>query len=349
MDICHLVSRSDSLTYTVAKALTHGGHDVYVWEALPPERSQPVSKIRERLVNIPGVKITSGRDDIVPAQYNRLIIQIFPRLMEHAHVIGPLASRARRITVVTAGDRSHPWRTALRLQRRELGVLLPWLHRVERIGYKDGFYAFDLYALFKSRRVVGFDIHSQFLHDAQAFAAIHAPDWDVEAQRRYLANFLGSQDPKARKLVLDAVRPFFSGSGSGSIARLSFWHEYSDAVPNGMEWPRFLGVLSDSNFTLCPPGYSLVTHRPMEALLRGSIPVLHENELDLYGIGLVDGVNAIAVLPGQWAATMERLAGLPEDRVIAMRKNIWSLVESHIHYEACSRRMRSRLGMEDDL
>ena len=66
-----------------------------------------------------------------------------------------------------------------------------------------------------------------------------------------------------------------------------FWHEYSDASPIGLDPAEFVRRLTDSDFTLCPRGYSRVTHRPVEALLRGSVPVIAADEIDLYGIDKV--------------------------------------------------------------
>src|SRR6266404_2570747 len=37
MTIWHLVFRVDSLTYTIAKALSHGGHDVCIWLVEPKQ------------------------------------------------------------------------------------------------------------------------------------------------------------------------------------------------------------------------------------------------------------------------------------------------------------------------
>lgn len=350
MNLCHLVYRPDSLTYTVVKALSYGGHQTIVCVADPEYQSRPAEKFRRMLDATSGVRVVTGSDDALPPAVDRLIVQVYPRLMERADDFDRLAQRSRRVTLITAGDRSRTWRTAARLQWQEIRRFGLRPGRIDRIVYKDGFYRCDLYGLFKPRSVVGFDVHSQFLHDETSFHAIHACDWNPELPRPVLVNFLGSRDPEPRLRVLDAVRPFFQGPNGVPPVRLtrkpSFWHEYSDALPAGIGSTEFLDVLTRSDFTLCPPGYSLVTHRPMEALLRGSIPVLNANEVDLYDIGLEDGVNCIAVGGGKWQEAMKRLAGIGEEQIIGMRRNIRDIVPERIAYDAAAERMQRRLGID---
>jgi hypothetical protein len=348
MGVCYLVFRPDSLTYTVVKSLAFGGHSVDLWTADLEQGRRAADKSSRLLTLTPNVTVTRFGERTLPAVIERLIVQVHPRLMERSDVVVALTRRAGRVTIITAGDRRRPWRRILRLQWKELRTLACCLSRVDRIAYKDGFYQTDLFRFIKHRTVIGFDIHSQFLLDEASFSSIHALDWSPETSRPILVNFLGSQDPLIRKHILDSVRSFFTSRelGGGSSPKTMFWHEYSDASSGGVGPSDFLRVLSHSDFTLCPPGYSLITHRPMEALLRGSIPVLHENELDLYDIGLIDGVNCIAVPRDQWATTMYKLRDYGEDEVIRMRFEILAMHKDRISYPASSKRMRNNLGIE---
>lgn len=350
MKICHLVSKPDSLTYTVAKALSYQGHSVQVLVSDARFADGPINGIRQRLIDTPAVHVAATNGRRPAGDYDRLIIQVRPRLLEHSQSLDALADEAPHITLISAGDRSQPWRASLWSQWREITRMRRWLGRIDRVVYKDGFYPADFYRLAKRRDVIGFDVHSQFLHEEHAYRAIHASDWDADVPRPILVNFLGSSDPEIRSAVLDSVRSFFlargaSGNTEGHETRPCFWHEYPDAKPVGLAPMKFLEVLSTSDFTLCPPGYSLVTHRPMEALLRGSIPVLHADELDLYDIGLADGVNCIAVARDQWRATLDRLGAFELAELVAMRRNIHGMLERLVHYEGASRRMCARLGV----
>ena len=238
----------------------------------------------------------------------------------------------------------------MKLQGLEARRLALHVHKIDRILYKDGFYSHDLLGLFKSRSAVGFDVHSQFLHDEELFLAIHARDWNPETRRPILANFLGSRDPSVRERTLADVRTFFLSASATSASALTgksmYWHEYTDADPIGVPPQDFVKVLTNSNFTLCPRGYSLVTHRPMEALLRGSIPVLSADEVDLYGIQLEDGVNCITVPDAGWPEAMQRLATMEEDKVIEMRTGILAMFDEHLSYKAVAKGIRTRLGLE---
>jgi hypothetical protein len=136
------------------------------------------------------------------------------------------------------------------------------------------------------------------------------------------------------------------GTESTPHSKTMYWHEYSDAEPAALGLREFVDILSRSDFTLCPPGYSLITHRPIEALLRGSIPILHGDELDIYDIGLKDGVNCIAVAQGRWREAIGRCRGMDENTRITLRRNVRTLADKRLLYESSSRSMRLRLGLE---
>lgn len=350
MNVWHLVFRTDSLTYTVCRALRECGHEVSVWVVDPEFGKRPDSNIQRRLAATAGVRVV-GRDPArPPPAIDRLIVQTFPRPAEALADVPLLASRARAVTLITAGDRSRPLGDALRLQWLEARSFGRNLRRIDRVLYKDGFHRRDLFGLFRPRQAVGFDAHSHFLHGRAEFEAIHARNWAADRQRPYLANFLGSRDPASRTAILDVVRDLFISPGgearSPRHGKRMFWHEYTDADPTGLPPAEFVEMLTCSDFTLCPRGYSLVTHRPIEALLRGSIPVLDAGELDLYGIDLVDGENCIAVVPGRWPETIDRLARMPEDEIVRMRANALALRDVALEYRQLARGICARIGLE---
>jgi len=349
MNVWHLVFRTESLTYTVAKALSVGGHDVFVWVVNPEFDAARAGGIQKRLRDTPHVRIVAGDDSRLPSEIDRLIVQVHPRPTESLADVDPLASRARRITLITAGDRSRAWREAMKLQWFETRRLARHADRIDRVLYKDGFHPFDLHRLSMRRLPLGFDAHSHFLHDPEAFRAIHARDWDPDARRPIRANFLGSKDPAIRTSVLDTVRPLFRRAGENptpaSTGKSMFWHEYSDAAPDVLDPLEFVKVLTRSDFTLCPRGYSRVTHRPIEALLRGSIPVLAADELDLYGIPLEEGVNCVGVPRDEWARAVAELADFGEQELARMRANIHAMFARYLDYAAISQGIRVRLGI----
>jgi hypothetical protein len=238
---------------------------------------------------------------------------------------------------------------AMKLQWLEARTIGRHARKVDRVLYKDGFYASDLLGLFKARKTIGFDVHSQFLHDSRIFETIHARDWSPDAKRPILASFLGSRDPAVRESILASVRHLFRSElrvAKDGGAKRMYWHEYSDAAPNGLAPEEFLKLLTQSDFTLCPRGYSVVTHRPIEALLRGSIPVLASDELDLYGIDLEDGMNCIGVRDGRWSEAVQRILAADENSMVAMRTRIHAMFRAKLAYDAIAERIRSRVGAQ---
>jgi hypothetical protein len=350
MNVWHVVFRTDSLTYTVAKALSWGGHEVFIWVLDPEQNHDLAAGIQKRIRDTPRVSIVARDESRLPLVIDRLIVQVFPRPMESIEQIGHLARRARKISLITAGDRSRSWRSAMKLQWREARKLAGEASKIDRVIYKDGCYPRDLLGTFKRRLMAGFDVHSQFLHDKELFRTMHARNWSADAVRPILLNFLGCSDPDSRQRILDLVRFLFKVSAqSGSLAttKQMYWHEYPDAAPVGLDPREFLDVLSRSDFTMCPRGYSLVTHRPIEALLRGSIPVIASNELDLYDIELKDGTNCIGVNDGDWPNAVKRLARMQESEIARMRGNVHAMFASRLDYDALSRQIRARFGITD--
>jgi len=170
-------------------------------------------------------------------------------------------------------------------------------------------------------------------------------------RRQIRVNFLGNQDPAVRKQVLDSAHPLFQPTGPSASAPAAgnkmYWHEYSDAAPTGVAPRDFVRLLTESDFTLCPRGYSLVTHRPVEALLRGCVPVIAVDEIDLYGIPLIDGENCIGVRDGRWDDTVRRLAEVEDKDIVRMRRNAHEMFDRYLAYDALARRLRNRVGVID--
>lgn len=83
----------------------------------------------------------------------------------------------------------------------------------------------------------------------------------------------------------------------------------------------------------------------MEALIRGSIPILHENELELYDINLQDQVNCLAVKNGDWSKAIEEAVNMPLDQIIQIRSNILAMKDEYLSDAACSKRLGAKMGL----
>ncbi|MCU0919243.1 MAG: hypothetical protein MUF16_02735 [Burkholderiaceae bacterium] len=323
--------------------MAFSGHQVTVWIAEPARDRGTSWSLSGRIASDPRVTLATPESPL-PARMDRLIVQCRPVLQQHGVLLARLAEFADCLTFVTYGDRSRGCRQAVRQQWRERRWLGCWFAKVDRVAYKDGPYPLDLFGLMRPRHVVGFDAHSLYLDKPDLYAAIHDGNWDVEARRPYRANFIGSRDPDTRSRILDSVERFFTAPTEQGRQGM-VWHVFTDAEPAALSQEEFIRALGDSDFTLAPLGYSLVTHRPVEALLRGSIPVLNADELDLYDLGLKDGVNCIAVPRGGWPAAMERIGAMADRDVVAMRRHVRSMLASQVAYPALARSISRRLGV----
>jgi len=345
MNICLLTWWGDSLTYTMARALAHNGHQV---DILITDRERHLGNKwgnSARIRAIPGVRFLLDPSELSAPQHDLLLVQSYLRIAEHADVVRQLASRAAALTLVSHGDLIRDWRKAIELQLVELRVLRPHLKKLRNVAYKDGFHRWDLFGLLSRRTNIGFDVHSRFLHDPALFEKIHGLDWTPSAKRPIAINFVGSCDPSRRGGALDRVKAYLDRSGTdGRHEGRVMWRVYSDAEPGALPESDFVDILSNSDFTLAPPGHSLITHRPVESMLRGSIPILNACEAGIYELGLRDGENCLLVQQDDWAAAVDRALAIPQDRVADMRARIRDLNATRLQYGPLSSGICTRLG-----
>ncbi len=348
------VFRPDSLTYTISRAVSAGAHEVFVYGIEKAKRGKSDTLIADRLLKTPGVSLVEEPETVSSLKLDWLIYQLHSRMVDKGGKSFPTFGNVSNVVMISTGDRKCAYVAAIRNQIREAIRFGPIVRDAVRILYKDGFYRFDLFGFNKPRSVIGFDPHSQYLCDDERYNYLFSFNWKVVGRRPIRLNFMGSQQPARRSWILDEVRPLVGGRlgyddprrACGGSTRNVYWHEYSDSAGSGLGYREFVDVLTNSDFTLCPPGYSLVTHRPIESLLRGSVPVLNAEELAMYDIGLRDGYNCLAVHGKDWAGTVERLLAFDEEQMTEMRRNIKCMEKEYLRYEATARHIRARIGLE---
>lgn len=346
MKICLLTWWGDSLTYTVARAFSEHGHDI---DIVLTDRERHLNAKwgnSRRIREIPKVRIFFDAAGVGDRPFDLLVIQSYRGIRAHSATAELLGRQAELATLVSFGDLARGWSEAARLQADEWRVIRPFRHKVRTVAYKDGYHALDLFALLgKSRVNVGFDVHSKFLHDDALYRQIHSKDWDVSTPRALRLNFVGSRDPVRRGEAVDKVARFLATSdGAADQSGRVMWKAYSDDKPEALPESEFVEILTRSDFTLAPPGYSLVTHRPIEAMLRGSIPILNEREAPIYEIGLRDGENCLLVRNNDWAKAVGRALGAPQAEIERMRKNILEVRNARLDYPILSAAICRRLG-----
>jgi hypothetical protein len=338
-----LVYYPDSLTYTIARAIARGGHEVSIYSIANANNKWDL-RIRKRLVSVPNVSLFEESSNFKQLVFDWLVCQLHPRFVEDGHAMLPSIPKVRNITAFSIGDKRIKYRAALRKQILELRRFPEVFLKAKKILYKDGYYPLDIYSLIKHKDVIGFDTHSIFLHDKDCNDYMFDSSWRPETNRTISIR---------RSKILGGIRHIFDEADNTSSPRCAgvearkklYWHEYTDANGGNLMPKAFVDVLTNSDFTLCPPGHYLLTHRPVEALVRGCLPILNEDELEIYDMSLQDGINCIAVKDNDWQGTVRRAMNIDEEEIKNMRRAVKEMESNYLTDDAIARRIRERIGL----
>jgi hypothetical protein len=344
-NICIWAARVECLTYTLARTAVANGRKVYVMTTpKPPGEYSGHTRYYDKLSKMSQVQMLHQFE---PMALDWLYIQPIAGLPKSELI--ECAAHAQHIGLVSGCGKTSLLRTLLR-QFQEIITFGSVIWRVERSFFGGGFYPVDFYRFWMNRQLIGYDVHSNFFESDVLFEKMFAFQWNPEAKRKYRFNFIGNRKPPARNEIINAIKSYLAQhqlfpvplDGSELI-----WLEYGDDLgeKRGVPPTEYLDLLGESDFTLSPPGYGKMTHRTMEALIQGSIPILNEDELELYDINLQDSVNCIAVKDGNWQGAMQRAIDMPLSQVIQMRLNILTMKDAYLSDAACNKRLGSKMGL----
>jgi hypothetical protein len=176
-------------------------------------------------------------------------------------------------------------------------------------------------------------IHPGLIANSEWFKASLGPI-DIDDRRRWRLGFLGNRQPPERIARLAQCKDAFVGAEN----RVN-WHEYEHNY-GGLELNRrarfepiepmdYMRALSDMDFCVSPPGWGQQwTHRTIEALVRGAIPIIEDPQV--YGLGLRDAENCIVARPDDWGAAVRRALDVSEAETRRMRRNVVALREEQL-------------------
>jgi len=215
---------------------------------------------------------------------------------------------------------------------------------------------------------LGFFPHPIFFKSESLRNAIFANDWEPEQPRTLKIMFSGGTQPEIERgrpisnvrehlRAMKDIRMFASFQEYQSKQeavkaphKCILWLPVDGMGPigevfeeNGVPLEKWTSTLSASDFTFCPPGHAPKTHRVIESLLRGSIPILDCPEE--YAIGLKDGETCIAVNNNNWVEAVERALALTEIDLIAIRHNIFECRRKFLTLDASCKRLTHNLGL----
>ncbi|MEP0918339.1 glycosyltransferase family 47 protein [Leptolyngbya sp. DQ-M1] len=330
-------------TYMIAKAAQLSEYAVDIMTKPKHEGNhQGHSFYYEKLEKLERVRVLQKFE---PIQLQWLYIQTSSRPITRDLV--NLSRYAQHIGIFsTCGNL--PYTRMLVSQLKEIVKYFPVSLKSERVFLPDILYEFDIYRAWSKRYHLGIDVHSNFLDDPLLSAKLFADDWKQSSLRKYCFNFIGNRNPESRTQIIQTVQSYLASQAQSNLNRNDYlWIEYGDnpGEIRGVPPVEYIDYLSESDFTLCPPGYMRTTHRVIEALVRGSIPVLHADELELYNLDLQDQVNCVAVRHQDWIEAIKRLLSLSQSDIEEIRCNILAMRQKYLTPQSYSRRLGMRMGL----
>ncbi len=231
----------------------------------------------------------------------------------------------------------------------------PWVFTTfRRVMYRTGWHPFDLFSFFSSRKPVAIGPNFNQFVDEKAKYSLCQP-WEADLIRPGFVNYFGSYETPERRPIITAIQ----GLGRKKADAIIFSESSLDlpnvrpnqvwSFGNGYSWDDYPRALTLFDFTLCPQGGLPWAHRTVEALMRGSIPIVPGCTAPYFSDLLADGVTCLFVnhmnSPKCWRKTVEAALELPLERRQAMRRAIQMRIRPWL-VDLCGE-MRRRAGVPD--
>ena len=232
-------------------------------------------------------------------------------------------------------------------------MLSPFIRRAPRVLVEDYGQAAWLLRLLATPIEMGVIPHQRVI--CQGWTE-NQPD---QAERPFLFNFLGTHsgppgatliEPRAQILDdLEALLQISAGGDqkvtlNGKTARI-MWHADRPNTMRTRPLNEYLDTLCGSRFTLCLPGHTVITHRVLEALHCGSIPVMAAEIVSHYDLPLIHGRTCWLVKNADWKSVPAALLALDRDKVLEMQSAVKKLAHGEASIPALERRAIKNLGL----
>jgi hypothetical protein len=196
------------------------------------------------------------------------------------------------------------------------------------------------------------------LCEPAALALLLKP-YNVEAERPYLASFIGSRMPPRRSQIIDRLEHEFlmdrnlkvaikreESSNSHLDRPTIFWHVNSQESPSRIPFEAYAQILNESGFCFCLPGFTGTCNRPLESIYRGAIPVVSASEKDRYDIPLVDNANSILVRKDRWDEAYRRIRTMRPGQIKQMRERLESDSHTWLEWPILEQRLINKLCVQ---
>lgn len=218
---------------------------------------------------------------------------------------------------------------------------LKYFNKIKNIGFLEEIPDYSIFSFFgKNQYQIGFDVHSKFLCDKGLNKKMFNFNWKPKDKRKYLFNFIGNKKPFERERMIDKIKTILP---KNIICK---WVLVDDNdKKRGISGSEYIKILEDSDFTLCPPGYSNISHRVIEALCKGSIPILNEKEAKYYDINLKNGFNCIVVRKNNWQEAVNKAIKMNIKEKEKIRRNILEMKDNFLNEKINAKRLRNKMRL----
>lgn len=239
---------------------------------------------------------------------------------------------AEKPVFLDGSNRYRSWKSIFRHYSRNLPIYL----QAKAILIQEGADIFNPFPFIRNAIHQTINIHPQYLRDDLAGnRKFFLPAPLPEVSRPYRFVFVGNYNPPERQATLATVKDYLSSlegttfirdyepgqQVAGSGTRI-LWNAYGDTDEiRGLPGDCYRLAHEESDFSICPLGWGRNwTHRTVESLLRGAIPILED--ISRYNLGLEDEKNCIAVRNGDWLEAIQRAYRKTPAEVVRMRCNL---------------------------
>ena len=350
LSIAILSAHVECQTFTLAYVCSHETDHHVTVIAPPAMMTSPASeRYAKRIDQLDRVQVVA--EPPPDARFDRLIVEGWRQTPRD--LLRQALRQAKRVTYITLCDQRHVWPKRMRYQMAEAVRKFPAVRRADRFVFVNGDAPGNLFRLLAPCNVLGYDAHSSFILEPGPHRAMFVDPWSVQEPRPFRLSFMGNHEPQRRREILNRVEAELSRRDVKTVnyAQLTqgetapvLW-----SIREVIEPVTYAGLLTQSDFTLSPPGYSPATHRTIESLLRGCIPIMNAEELQLYDLDLSADQHVLAVRGGDWVRALDHALRMSQDEIVARRSSIRELVEKHMSISATSARMRRRLAVNQQV
>lgn len=179
-------------------------------------------------------------------------------------------------------------------------------------------------------------VHPQLVANPRLRAPLLCP-FDPNAERKYKLCFLGNMTPEERGARLRQCDPVVKRLGEKA-----YWHVYDETGAPSIAPAAYLDILTNSEFTISPPGWCGYTHRTYEAIMRGSVPIIEDPEQ--YDVPFTDGTNCLIANPKDWGEAAGRAASLPKEHLVKLQRGLAAL-RKQLAFEAEIELLSGQIGV----